>query len=269
MSDKNDALLYHYTDWTALRGILTEGKFWASDWRMLNDTTEFKLGREILREVIENELDLCRSTSAKAKRIEQIRDAVVSIESGIADGAQSLFVTSFTEAGDDLGQWRSYASDGRGVSIGFTRATLREAGGAFRQVEYDEVRHRRKLRTALQTQLGKPTTNDVLLTAKANALIRVCLSYKHSGFASEREHRLISTVSSSLKFRSVADAVIPYREFPMKRIDPENEASPPAIAEILIGPRSHAAAEGTLRTLLRVVYGEETPPVTRSTIPYR
>jgi hypothetical protein len=48
------------------------------------------------------------------------------LKQGIEDVAH-YFVCSFSEAGDDLGQWRAYADNGRGYALGFDAHLLEQA----------------------------------------------------------------------------------------------------------------------------------------------
>ncbi len=52
-----DALLWHYTDFKGLNGILA-GTIWASSVMYLNDTREYIHGLEIALEVLQNTLQL-------------------------------------------------------------------------------------------------------------------------------------------------------------------------------------------------------------------
>lgn len=252
-----DPILYHYTSWQALLGILESGRMWATDWRMLNDSMEYRLGREILFDVIADQ--------PKSLHLTHLRKVMTEIESGRESGSESIFVVSFSEHGDDLSQWRSYAADAAGVSIGFHRTTLRSTRLSLKRVRYDEDAHRRRLATVLKQQLADPTAAPEL-RAQARALIRACMAYKHSGFSAESEHRLVSTSRSDVRFRSRDDALVPYREVALPLPKGVNEG-PPFIAEIVVGPRAHIAAEETLRAYVRSWAVK--PAIRKSQIPYR
>jgi hypothetical protein len=47
--------------------------------------------------------------------------------------SQSVFVTSFSEEGNLLSQWRAYSGASGGYSIGFSRSYLRSVGEHFLQ----------------------------------------------------------------------------------------------------------------------------------------
>jgi len=71
------------------------------------------------------------------------------IDGGINEAAH-FFVGCFSAAGDDLGQWRGYADNGRGFALGFDTAILEDSfvkssamptasGQTFRVVYNDKV----------------------------------------------------------------------------------------------------------------------------------
>lgn len=254
----NDPVLYHYTNWASLLGILELGGFRATDWRMLNDSMEYRLGRDVLNGVIDGH--------RKSTHLRGIRAAIAKVESGSIEGSDSIFVVSFSEADDDLSQWRSYASDGQGVAIGIRQTVLKATKLTLKVVKYDADMHRASLQALLVRQLLLPSDAAAVRT-QAKTLIRACMAYKHEGFAGEREHRLVSTVRSNVKFRASDRAMVPYREVMIPRVDSHDGSSPLAIAEIIVGPRAHLAAEETLRTYLW--RWPVRPTLKRSKIPYQ
>ncbi|KAB7881208.1 hypothetical protein GA417_14275 [Poseidonibacter ostreae] len=67
MENKAKDLIYHYTDITALKSILTTDKLWMTSHRFLNDAQEFEEGYAILKKSIDecltqNDAQLKQST---------------------------------------------------------------------------------------------------------------------------------------------------------------------------------------------------------------
>lgn len=115
-------LLYHYTSLEGLLGILEDQKIWATHVRYLNDFSELKNAFE--QQHIEH---LVRSL------LPAIADKVTGEFTApflIAEESYDVFVASFTHdevnerdsnllPGDRLSQWRAYAGNSSGFSLGF------------------------------------------------------------------------------------------------------------------------------------------------------
>lgn len=109
-----DVTLYHYTNVAGLRGILESGTVWFTDFRHMNDPSEITHGIEISHDVIrdiktgaDGRVGLFLDCLADMMRLENFSRAL------------EYFIGSFSRARDDLGQWRAYGDNGRGVAIGF------------------------------------------------------------------------------------------------------------------------------------------------------
>ncbi len=108
--------LFHYTDLDGIAGILETRYLWLSKVSTLNDTSEinhavhlFKvLAHEATTSLPQDEARLLREA---AEQLEHVRRT-------------NICVGSFCEEEDQLGQWRSYGNDGRGIAIGFASAEL-------------------------------------------------------------------------------------------------------------------------------------------------
>ncbi len=101
---------------------------------------------------------------------------------------------SLTARCDDLGQWRSYASNGAGCVLGIDAAYLeRDAGVAIRTVLYDESEADLMLRLALgvvQHQYVDAPGDVATLMNFARHAAADLFNIKHPGFADEREVRI-------------------------------------------------------------------------------
>lgn len=115
-------VLYHYTDAGGFTGIVQYGKLWATDIRFLNDPLELKYAWEALLTALE------AAKSEKPEYSEAYDAALQAISMANAaypdEIEDSIFSTSFSEDGDELGQWRSYADDARGVALGFAMESI-------------------------------------------------------------------------------------------------------------------------------------------------
>lgn len=99
-------LIYHYCGSQAFVEIVQSGLLWASDITKLNDPSEKKLASDIIQ-------CLARKHSVAA-------------DYGLfEERVQGVYVCSFSKEDDLLSQWRAYAEDGEGFSLGFDRDALK------------------------------------------------------------------------------------------------------------------------------------------------
>lgn len=195
--------VYHYTDAAGLIGMLNSGKIWATDYRFLNDRSEIVHTRMMLRDLINSKM---RSSP------DAIRSKFYAgiLESDEKEQELDLFVFSMSEAADDLSQWRGYAREGEGFTIGFCASTVYQtsepatAPFGFARVEYDHGRQRSALERALQemeTELvrvvsTKPRSVDDVVLDAAYWFIWMtqsrAASNKHRSFRGEREWRILA-----------------------------------------------------------------------------
>lgn len=115
---KSDQLLYHYCSSQTAFAILQSRTVRLSALSSANDTLEGRVLGKVFSEMISS------TTLAKG---------VVDVASVIAEGYPETtegFALCLSEDGDLLSQWRAYARDGTGVSIGFAPRELTVNHGA-------------------------------------------------------------------------------------------------------------------------------------------
>jgi hypothetical protein len=106
---KAPAVVYHYTNDAGLRGILETGRLWLSDIFSLNDPSELRHGISSAVNILESKAkDGPQAAKVFAKNF-------ATLDVGVERSAH-FFVLSFSSDGDDLGQWRAYADNGRGYA---------------------------------------------------------------------------------------------------------------------------------------------------------
>lgn len=110
----SDRLVYHYTDLSGLRGIIESEAIWASDYRFLNDRTEFAFGLEIL------EMVLAHGEGTETWS-EELRQGVLFAIAMMKRGHQGRYIlsASFCRKGNVLSQWRAYGRRDGAIAIGF------------------------------------------------------------------------------------------------------------------------------------------------------
>ena len=137
---KPEGLLYHYTDQKGLLGIIRDKCIWATHLRYLNDTSEGKIVFPVVLDELNSRVNsdammlsfgmqpLKRSGKIECED-EEILSQGVAMLSWVT--SQDVFVTSFSEKGNLLSQWRAYSGGSGGYSIGFSPGYLRAVGAHF------------------------------------------------------------------------------------------------------------------------------------------
>ncbi len=237
--------LYHYTDASGLVGMLTNHKVWFTDIRFLNDKTEIihtrNLVNSLLSSYIKKNPDNLSTEFAES----------VTRWQGI-ENADEVFSFSLSAKEDDLSQWRGYAREGNGFTIGFSGPSILKLDRlkdelGFGRVEYDAAAQMDDLRkclsrmeTALRKHCGDdPKSADINAAAqKFDWLVdsRAILN-KHHSFEQEAEWRLFSYIAtkvniSDLKVRASGLRLVPYIE---EQLMDEGSSKLP-ITRIGIGP---------------------------------
>jgi len=202
------AILYHYTDFAGLRGILASDRLWATYNRVLNDFTEQDHALRVL--------------SAALNRFGKYTGAVaVDLLNKLPQKLR--FVACFCESDDLLSMWRSYAGDGGGYCLGFDYEGLRDTGflnmrvgssfPLLARVSYGDVP--RDILTYLKASVAytKATTNTL------DALVETISPFfpsmiKDKAFSEEREWRKIALDPPVewIQFRSGHANIKPYVE---------------------------------------------------------
>jgi len=251
-------LLYHYCSTETLVSILSRRTIRLSSLTQSNDSKE---GAAILDVFLQLARESDLASSAQARLEKELRLAY-----DLFDGLGFCL----SEDGDLLSQWRGYADDGRGVSIGFNKdyleslgASIRARGGrnfSLHQIVYEEEfqraiasQHFDEIRELLHQGAFSPPVSGLLVprsdedlekikAATGKGIIAVLKSMlrmfdiKNPAFREEREWRLVSFTGkeadqSGLSFRACSDKIIPYIEFDLEGLDCQ------PLAEIVLGPK--------------------------------
>lgn len=277
-------VVYHYTTDAGLRGILGSGRIWLTDIFSLNDPSELRHGLSRAQAILNQQ-----AASGPPESKIFAKD-FASLDKGL-DRAAHYFVCSFSEAGDDLGQWRAYADNGRGYAIGFDAKALEQAfgkgtetptsGKAAFPVTYgdstlDVIQRRliEKMFGLISLPKGRNLPGDVilaymleLLTRLASHSLHAILFFKHEAYSNEKEYRFLEVHRADAppvhELRTQPYSLIRYREFDWK--SPAAEA----LKKIVIGPSAHPDkalqfAQDCIRE-----FGMKNVEIIHSEIPYR
>lgn len=270
--------LYHYTDANGLIGMLTEGSIWATDYRFLNDKSEIRHTKDLLSELISERLragsdELSTKLYGEVLRLQRL------------ESENDIFIFSMSEERDDLSQWRGYARDGLGFTVGFCARSIYEtsepedAPFGVPRVEYERDRQLDILSRSLDEinaefhkQAASAGTRVDHLVNRAASWFSWCAdsraaSNKHSSFKMEKEWRLVALVpkpdkDNEIKVRSSGLRLVQYIDLKLGEFD----GKPLPIKKIGIGPGFRGTEEvHAVRALCRLtgydpeIYFADTP----------
>jgi len=278
--------LYHYCDAYAFESIVRTNQPWLCPFTYSNDAMEGQACRDVLRGLGK---EAAMAEHAVEQFLGQIEDVRTIIE---------CFGMSLSERGDVLSQWRGYAADGAGFSIGFDRGALNEMpllldvgsredligfGPYLVKVEYEHPASTERLRGVFDSARQHiRATLPGNISAAANfeqiAMARRAInstlvqqwhqlfSIKGPAFKEEREWRIAFTGfsgESQYDYRVSRGMLVPYLKYDMPAVT--TRCCP--ITRVVIGPKNPtptAIVEAILRK-----YDHLDVEVTRSTASYR
>lgn len=269
--------LFHYTSSAGLIGILSSQKIWTTKILYLNDNSELNLAFEYIR----HEIDQQRKRIGKTRTDEELDKMIQALDSV---KRINISVTSFTEIGDQLSQWRGYCEIGNGYSIGFNGSNLRrqvhkQAGYNLVPCIYEEKEHKRLVKELVDNYLSKEMLESVKNKLEfgkdtmlpfhfgfINAVLFLGPLIKAEGFKEEKEWRLITPILDirDAKFRQGKYSLIPFWEFDLDLLN--------TLDSIVIGPTpepklSSEAVKGLLMKENIELYQKVKVP--ESKIPFR
>jgi hypothetical protein len=206
--------LYHYTDETALRGILSTQRLWCFSHLHQTDHEEFAYSLGVAREVIKT---VRQNGHWVGSRLCEFLDDI--LEANSFTGIFEFFLFSFSRLRDDRKQWQEYGRQGQGSAIGFapalfqpTQADLNEAAnennfvGLVRYGDFaTSSRHRMVIERAAKIASRRVSTNsswenqgvptpyfvEMAKEIIARQLIWNCLTAKREKYSAEQEVRFV------------------------------------------------------------------------------
>lgn len=284
--------LYHYCTAEAFVSIIRYRSIWLSSLTLSNDTLE---GRLVSRTIME----LAREDDLDLHTLQRLEQSIAIIEE-MFDGLGFCL----SEDGDLLSQWRGYADDARGLSIGFSQAYLEKLSQlneeqklpnfTLQKVVYDPEAHKAELSptytelrkliddgvfrnpgisSLLDTRSGDEIRAQKLIFDQANQKLFIKLfelypkifKLKAPAFREEREWRLVSSLIKNV------DHDCDYRNaagriVPFRSFNLIN-IDVPAIDEVILGPK-HPTPSPVVSAILKR-YGFDGVEVRSSEATYR
>lgn len=256
--------IFHYCSTNTFHSIISNKAIWLSSLKLSNDSLEGRIITNELEMLIEND-----RISQGHKHI--LRFLIQELDSQFHCGGFCL-----SRKGDLLSQWRGYADDGNGFSIGFSRHLLSHLGKLHSEflrsfklcdVIYNSTEYSQLLSTAYhclreavittgkyedldaartftKTIFHDPEQNDVNIhrffeyISSSLDLYR----FKHHAFSEEKEVRLLCDFLFSLNqlnFRPSKNKLIPYTVLDISKFKRPCDV----IQEVIVGPKNNTPLE--------------------------
>ncbi len=222
-----DMLLYHYCSNEVLINILKNKQLWMTDISHSNDYNELRLFFPDIYYVIEDiynnsPFEMCYKGKKDYQALNLLlRNVEDYINKSLRKGDITSFVVCFSEKGDLLSQWRGYANDAFGFSIGFSKNELTKYSKkecfngrlSFHKVEYinkakadkiikkysnEILRYIKNIRMKVKSLFRSRDLNEeqtefmmvILLYGKIVTIMMNSLRYKWESYQEEYEWRL-------------------------------------------------------------------------------
>lgn len=251
-------IIFHYTNPDSFIKIIEEGKLWATDASKMNDPNEYDLGIEKILEALDKPFqvesgELSMGDSSLFNQM--LESACKAFKQLLAHRQRSnSFICSFSkDGGDSLSQWRSYAANGEGFSIGFCEDALIKKINTknsndplklicddwfMQDVTYSNMDFKEKIESTISqlsthqdSSVGSEYIKslvEVRLSAKLEAL---AYFLKHEFYSEENEVRVVKLKDlgshSSKKYRNTPYGISPYVDLDISG----------TISSVILGPR--------------------------------
>lgn len=179
-------LLYHYTDFKAMQGIIVKGEIWLWNLRRMNDSQEMQYFIKELKNAVKERLEPELYPKTEALFAEHLRNFE----------QLSSYAACFSEYADDAAQWARYAKNGLGVCIAFNKALLSRIGEAGHaplcKVSYSKNCGNLDIAERLIHLIRQKNPPTEKMRELFNNVIASSPLFKHPSFISEKEYRLVS-----------------------------------------------------------------------------
>lgn len=238
-------MLYHYTDFAALDGIIRCAELRLNNILNMNDAAEMRLFMNGICNAVIRKLSL----NGDSEKILDLEDFFQ--EELEEEFHYSAYAACFSKYRDDAAQWDRYGHSGRGVCIAFHEELMQKMiGGAvsLQEVYYQKNMSRHRLVDEFCKVVNGPgSLFDSLpkLQLLMNEAWVQSAAFKHPSFASEREFRLVvspfisNEFSVEPKYHVTPERIKKYYPLDLNRMcEKLNMHLADLVGEIMIGPTS-------------------------------
>jgi len=184
-------ILYHYTDFQALDGILRCAQLRVNNVLNMNDAAEMRFFMTGLCNAVVKRLEEDQDPE-RARKVRELFE-----EEQEKDFFYSAYAACFSKYRDDASQWERYGHLGQGVCIAFHEALLKKMVGGV--VSLQEVYYQADMREhhlvdefyrIFKEDGQSPDNLSKLQNLMSDAWVESA-AFKHPSFANEREFRLV------------------------------------------------------------------------------
>lgn len=250
MKNEIPRILYHYCSVETFYNIITNKNLWLTDSFSTNDYMENRWINKLINELLPKYIN------------DNTRQRFESIFLQYNINNYIPFIACFSEDGDLLSQWRAYANDGCGFSIGFntsffdikhhlpfTMAAFNENSIGLHEVYYEPEIQEDIIKKFFYDISIADSMDSTQIVEIATKIKQCSFIFKNPAFFEEREWRIIHTplilgsniddttqiigAVSDCKFRVKSNDIAPYFFISFAK---QKSISP--IAEIIIGPKN-------------------------------
>lgn len=257
-------VLYHYCSNAAFHSIVENRSIWLSALSLSSDTMEGKLVTDVIAE-------MAKSDDLDQTNIQKLKESVSLLEQ-IMEGLGFCL----SEKGDLLSQWRGYADDASGISIGFSKKYLeklsetslnpQKSGFTLKKVEYEYESQKEliqpayeKIKDYIKQGAYKPLRYQTILGFKTdkeieneNAIIKKAFYgshmtvlhlfaqlflFKTKAFQEEQEWRLISHLIKTVDDECCFQS-FPDKIVPYRKFSLSN-LEENSIVKVILGPKNN------------------------------
>jgi hypothetical protein len=240
-------LLWHYTTWEGFEGIVRSGAIRASKVSCLNDAEELRHSVKVIVDEFAAQWVRSRGHDPSIHHVNGISATL------LARARNNTCVTCFSQAYDQLSQWRAYSKGSVGIALGFERTRLERVvtklEARLAPCVYSISKQRANVSSfvtrIVEVLKGVDAPGDKVREILAamgdvmNDFIRIGSQLKDPGFREEREWRIvtpaISIGAANWGFRRAGTMVVPY--VPIDLTDERVKLAP--LQAVLIGPTPH------------------------------
>jgi hypothetical protein len=268
-------VVYHYCGQATALAMLESGCVWLNNQRGMNDPQDTAWAIPHIQMHLNRRVDTKNLDAPEAVRVREFWNA-------FSINTPDVYVSSFSQSGDILSQWRAYADDGAGFALGFDPLAFgvhqmqvpqlsaeadRTVG--MTKVVYDDS----KLEDIFSPFFDALVAGQVPVDGAVIIIRGIMMLFKNPAYREESEWRIIysPTVAESANneiqvfgkyqemfFRQTKYGIFPYFKLPFKI---------PAIKEIVLGPKNRTPLELVKLWLLK--HGHVGAEVKKSRASYR
>lgn len=279
-------IIYHYTNDVGLKGILETGQLWLTDIFSLNDPSELTHGFSVAINALTSKV---ANDSAVGQKF--AKNFAAFAQQGAIRKTAHFFMCSFSSSGDDLGQWRAYADNGRGFALGFDAKALENGftkkdgipipNNSTFHITYDDSQLLgiqsqivEKMRNLIMLPAGRDLKNAAINVYMAELqmlltlhILQTILFFKHEAYSNEREFRFLQIHKANepptVKVRTRPYVLVRFREFDWRSVAAD------ALKKIVVGPAADYQTASQFAKGCLGLFHPGNVEVTASGIPYR